>query len=434
MDYNKTFLNYINTIYSSLNSEKSIASNLRNSNMQSINQKGLPTHRKGNEEWKYTNLNRMIELNYSNDNIANKIAYESINTLKIDTFSTLNISNGELIDSNILDDNIKIRNLLSNTLTKEDIAMFNSTLDGVNEDMAELNSAICKDPIIIDINNSNSEEKSKLIINIFNINNSDSYILNSPKIFINIAGKSNVEIIENHIGGINNLYTSNSVLEILLNKKSKLVHYRLLEDTDESIHINTTRIKLMDESNLQSNAFSKGTKLSRYDLKVITSAENSYSELNGLYFTSRKQHLDNYINIDHIAPHCTSRINYKGILNDESHAIFGGSVLVRKGAIKTDSLQSDKNLVLSPKAEIDSKPSLFIFVDDILAGHGATAGNIDENSVYYMRSRGLSLEQASKMLIAGFAMEIIDKVENNTLFDFLLENYVKKLPSYKFDF
>ena len=190
----------------------------------------------------------------------------------------------------------------------------------------------------------------------------------------------------------------------------------------------------MENAHVESNAFSKGTKLSRYDLKIITVSENSYSELNGLYFTSKKQHLDNYINIDHIAPHCTSRINYKGILNDESHAIFGGTVLVREGAIKTDSLQSDKNLVLSPKAEIDSKPSLYIYVDDILAGHGATAGNIDENTVYYMQSRGLSLELASKMLISGFAMEIIDKVQNQTLFDSLLENYVNKLPSYTFDF
>ena len=432
MDSNKAFLNYINTIYSSLNSEQSVASNLREVNMNSIETNGLPTHRKGNEEWKYSNLRRMTELEYKDDSSVDNVLNKKISPLNIDGFSILNIVNGELIDSNLNDTTIKVKNLLSGNLTKQDISKFDSTMEGVNEELAQLNSAICKDPILIDINNNDS--KSNLIINIININNGDKYILNSPKIFVNIDENSNVEIIENHIGESGSLYASNSVLEIILNKKAKLVHYRVLEDTDESIHINTTRIKLLEESNLQSNAFSKGTKLSRYDIKVITASENSYSELNGLYFTSKKQHLDNYINIDHVAPHCTSRINYKGILNDESHAIFGGTVLVREGAIKTDSLQSDKNLVLSPKAEIDSKPSLYIFVDDILAGHGATAGNIDEETVYYMRSRGLSLEIASKMLISGFAMEIIDKVENDVLYNFLLENYIDKLPSYKFDF
>ncbi len=432
MDSNKAFLNYINTIYSSLTSEQSVASNLREFNMNSIQTNGLPTHRKGNEEWKYSNLRRMTELEYTDYSSVDNTPNKNISHLNIDGFSILNIVNGKLIDSNIIDSNIEVKNLLSGNLTEQDISKFDSTMEGVNEELAQLNSAICKDPILIDINNKDS--KSNLIINIINTNNSDKYILNSPKIFVNIDDESNVEIIENHTGENGSLYASNSVLEIILNKKAKLVHYRVLEDTDESIHINTTRIKLLEESNLQSNAFSKGTKLSRYDIKVITASENSYSELNGLYFTSKKQHLDNYINIDHVAPHCTSRINYKGILNDESHAIFGGTVLVREGAIKTDSLQSDKNLVLSPKAEIDSKPSLYIFVDDILAGHGATAGNIDEETVYYMRSRGLSLEIASKMLISGFAMEIIDKVENDVLFNFLLENYIDKLPSYKFDF
>ena len=223
-------------------------------------------------------------------------------------------------------------------------------------------------------------------------------------------------------------------MEIKINKQSDLKHYRLLGESENSIHTNTTRVYIDEKSKFKSFAFSKGAQMARYDLKVSMPHEHSEIELNGLYYTSGKEHLDNYINLDHIAPHCISRINYKGILDGESHAIFGGTVLVREGAIKTDSLQSDKNLVLSPKAEIDSKPSLFIYVDDILAGHGATAGNIDEKTVYYMRSRGLDLEAASKMLISGFAMEIIDKVNINELEAYLITNYINTLPSYKFDF
>ena len=432
MNTNKDFLKHINNIYTTLNQNESVISQLREKNMNSVNKYGLPTHRKGNEEWKYSNLNRMTDLNYSENKNAETNLKNINNIINMDDFEVINIINGQLFENKINNKNIKIKNLSSSTLTKNDTNKFNSTLNGENEEIAQLNTALCEDPILIEIDNKNSV--SKLIVNIVNINISNDYIINSPKLFIEIHEDAEFELIENHVGEKSSIYTSNSMIEILVNKNSKLSHYRLLEDNDESIHLNTTRIKLMENAHVESNAFSKGTKLSRYDLKIITASENSYSELNGLYFTSKKQHLDNYINIDHIAPHCTSRINYKGILNDESHAIFGGTVLVREGAIKTDSLQSDKNLVLSPKAEIDSKPSLYIFVDDILAGHGATAGNIDENTVYYMQSRGLSLELASKMLISGFAMEIIDKVQNQTLFDSLLENYVNKLPSYTFDF
>lgn len=432
MNTNKDFLKHINNIYTTLNQNESVISQLREKNMNSVNKYGLPTHRKGNEEWKYSNLNRMTDLNYSENKNAETNLKNINNIINMDDFEVINIINGQLFENKINNKNIKIKNLSSSTLTKNDTNKFNSTLNGENEEIAQLNTALCEDPILIEIDNKNAV--SKLIVNIVNINISNDYIINSPKLFIEIHEDAEFELIENHVGEKSSLYTSNSMIEILVNKNSKLSHYRLLEDNDESIHLNTTRIKLMENAHVESNAFSKGTKLSRYDLKIITVSENSYSELNGLYFTSKKQHLDNYINIDHIAPHCTSRINYKGILNDESHAIFGGTVLVREGAIKTDSLQSDKNLVLSPKAEIDSKPSLYIYVDDILAGHGATAGNIDENTVYYMQSRGLSLELASKMLISGFAMEIIDKVQNQTLFDSLLENYVNKLPSYTFDF
>ena len=432
MNTNKDFLKHINNIYTTLNQNESVISQLREKNMNSVNKYGLPTHRKGNEEWKYSNLNRMTDLNYSENKNAETNLKNINNIINMDDFEVINIINGQLFENKINNKNIKIKNLSSSTLTKNDTNKFNSTLNGENEEIAQLNTALCEDPILIEIDNKNSV--SKLIVNIVNINISNDYIINSPKLFIEIHEDAEFELIENHVGEKSSLYTSNSMIEILVNKNSKLSHYRLLEDNDESIHLNTTRIKLMENAHVESNAFSKGTKLSRYDLKIITVSENSYSELNGLYFTSKKQHLDTYINIDHIAPHCTSRINYKGILNDESHAIFGGTVLVREGAIKTDSLQSDKNLVLSPKAEIDSKPSLYIYVDDILAGHGATAGNIDENTVYYMQSRGLSLELASKMLISGFAMEIIDKVQNQTLFDSLLENYVNKLPSYTFDF
>ena len=431
MNSNTNFIDFVSKTTDKLNSNKDIANEFRLNNLSKLKQIGLPTHRKGNEEWKYTNLNKFTSINYILPVEETENSNPKSQELSPKEFDVINIINGKLSKQNNINNSyINIKSSSINTLTTKELNKFNSLFSDKNEEMAILNSALCTDYIFINITGDNV----KLLINFINSNNSENFILNNPKVFINIDSKSQLELIENHYGNKNSQYTSNNVLEIKINKQSDLKHYRLLEESENSIHTNTTRVYIDEKSKFKSFAFSKGAQMARYDLKVSMPHEHSEIELNGLYYTSGKEHLDNYINLDHIAPHCISRINYKGILDGESHAIFGGTVLVREGAIKTDSLQSDKNLVLSPKAEIDSKPSLFIYVDDILAGHGATAGNIDEKTVYYMRSRGLDLETASKMLISGFAMEIIDKVNINELNDYLVKNYINTLPSYKFDF
>ena len=431
MNSNTNFIDFVSKTTDKLNSNNDIANEFRLNNLSKLKQIGLPTHRKGNEEWKYTNLNKFTSINYILPVVETENSNPKSQELSPKGFDVINIINGKLSKkNNINNSNINIKSSSINTLTTKELNKFNSLLSDKNEEMAILNSALCTDYIFINITGDNV----KLLINFINSNNSEDFILNNPKVFINIDSKSQLELIENHYGNKNSKYTSNNVLEIKINKQSDLKHYRLLGESENSIHTNTTRVYIDEKSKFKSFAFSKGAQMARYDLKVSMPHEHSEIELNGLYYTSGKEHLDNYINLDHIAPHCISRINYKGILDGESHAIFGGTVLVREGAIKTDSLQSDKNLVLSPKAEIDSKPSLFIYVDDILAGHGATAGNIDEKTVYYMRSRGLDVETASKMLISGFAMEIIDKVNINELNDYLVKNYINTLPSYKFDF
>ena len=431
MNSNTNFIDFVSKTSDKLNSNKDIANEFRLNNLSKLKQIGLPTHRKGNEEWKYTNLNKFTSINYILPVVETENSNPKSQELSPKEFDVINIINGKLSKkNNINNSNINIKSSSINTLTTKELNKFNSLLSDKNEEMAILNSALCTDYIFINI----TGDSVKLLINFINSNNSENFILNNPKVFINIDSKSQLELIENHYGNKNSKYTSNNVLEIKINKQSDLKHYRLLGESENSIHTNTTRVYIDEKSKFKSFAFSKGAQMARYDLKVSMPHEHSEIELNGLYYTSGKEHLDNYINLDHIAPHCISRINYKGILDGESHAIFGGTVLVREGAIKTDSLQSDKNLVLSPKAEIDSKPSLFIYVDDILAGHGATAGNIDEKTVYYMRSRGLDVETASKMLISGFAMEIIDKVNINELNNYLIKTYINTLPSYKFDF
>ena len=150
---------------------------------------------------------------------------------------------------------------------------------------------------------------------------------------------------------------------------------------------------------------------------------------NGLYLTTDNQHIDNLISIDHAQPDCTSRLNYKGILDGKSRAVFGGTVMVRRDAQRRDAEQTDKNLILSTQAEVDSKPSLLIYADDVKCSHGATAGHIDADTLFYLRSRGLDLGAASRMLIHAFAGEIIDTVKPEPLRDYLDTTFSAAIPN-----
>ena len=176
---------------------------------------------------------------------------------------------------------------------------------------------------------------------------------------------------------------------------------------------------------------SAGPALARNDFQVLLDAPGASCFLRGLYVTTGTQHIDNYLNIDHTQPHGTSRLYYKGILDGSSRAVFGGTVFVRPGADKTDSYQEDKNLLLSDEAEADSKPALEIYADDVKCGHGATAGAIADEALFYMQSRGLDEQTARVFLIKGFAAEILDEVRPEPLRHWLEEKTMRALARFR---
>ena len=409
-----------------------------------LSKNGFPTKRKGNEKWKYTNISKLSKTSFSLQNI------EDQNILKKDDFTNLVISNESWI--NIIFINGKLQTNLSdienlnqeititkfsdsfndpikNQLIKDNLSKYSPS---EQDEFTSLNTAFIRDGILINIH-----ENAKIVkpINLSFISNStEKPTVSYPRLLVIANKNSTATIIENYIGDSSIQSFTNSVSEIILNDKSKISHYRLLNEGDNTFHIESSRVTLKTDTVFESTSFSKSSKIGRYDLKVNIEGENSYCNLNGLYLTSGTQHIDNYINIDHIKPKGTSRLNYKGILTEKSRAVFGGTVWVREGAMKTDSIQSDKNLLLSDEAEIDSKPALFIYADDVVCAHGATAGNIDAETLFYLRSRGIDLQTASKLLINGFASEIINKVDIPDLKKRLEKLFLESLPNYKLEF
>ena len=215
--------------------------------------------------------------------------------------------------------------------------------------------------------------------------------------------------------------------EVILSKGAQLEHYRYMSESSRAFHIGNTQVQLESNAQFKTTSISKGAQLARNALHVSLNGINSSCSITGLYLTEKTQHIDNHINVEHMVPQCSSYQHFKGVLDDRSKAVFSGRVVVHKDAQKTIAHQSDKNLILSQGARINTKPSLEIFADDVECTHGATAGSVAEDALFYMRSRGIDEKTAKQILISGFAAEIVETIPIDSLKAYLTEMISKTL-------
>ena len=426
--------------FDKLSSDSELLNNIRNDGMNKFLNIGLPTARKGNEKWKYTNIAPIAGIDFELpvhkdqndlDDIKKQIFSDNswVNLIFIDGKFNPELSDALDLESISISD---LDSLIHDPSMAIDLENdLGSLIDLKEEGFAALNTAFLSDGIVIHVPEG---VKFSKLINIVFFNSGKKNTVSYPRVFLKVGSRSDVSIMESYVGGSKNISFTNSVSEIILDKRARVKHYRILDESDTTYDVGYGRVKLDEDSQFLSRSFYKGAAIGRYDLNVSIEGERGFCDLKGLYLTTGSQHMDNFINIDHVAPSGKSNLLYKGILDDNSRAVFGGTVMVRQSAQKTDSIQSDKNLLLSTNAEVDSKPSLFIYADDVKCAHGATAGNIDSETIFYMLSRGIDIETASKLLIYGFAGEIIDSVEIEELRDKLEAYFLNALPDYKFEF
>jgi Fe-S cluster assembly protein SufD len=203
---------------------------------------------------------------------------------------------------------------------------------------------------------------------------------------------------------------TNAAVQIVVEPNANLTHYRVQRESPEAYHIGTTEVTLAAGSRYDSTNINLGGSLSRHDIDLKFTAEGAEAFVDGLYMLNGSQHADTHSVIDHLVPNCTSHQTYKGVLNDKSRAVFNGKVFVRENAHGTDAQQSNKNLLLSNDARVDTKPQLEIFNDDVKCSHGATVGQLEEEELFYLLTRGLPESLARNLLTYGFAEEIINKI------------------------
>jgi len=234
--------------------------------------------------------------------------------------------------------------------------------------------------------------------------------ISHPRTLIVAAQDAVATVIESYVSLADDLYFTNAVTEVVARAGAVLDHYRLQEESERGFHIGTTEVHQERGSNYSSCAISLGGEIARHNLNVALNGENITSTINGLYVATDRQHVDNHTTIDHQQPHCTSHQLYKGILDGKSRAVFSGKIFVREGALLTDAKQLNKNLLLSHEATVDTKPQLEIFADDVKCAHGATVGQLEDDELFYLASRGLTSERARALLTYGFAEDVISKI------------------------
>jgi Fe-S cluster assembly protein SufD len=208
---------------------------------------------------------------------------------------------------------------------------------------------------------------------------------------------------------------TNTAVQIVVEDNASLTHFRVQKDSAEAFHVGTTEVSLGRGSYYNATNINLGASLSRHDIDLKFTAEGATGIVDGLYMLNHSQHADTHSVIDHQVPNCTSGQNYKGVLNDKSRAVFNGIVFVRENAHGTDAQQSNKNLLLSNEARVDTKPQLEIFNDDVKCSHGATVGQLEDEELFYLLTRGLPETLARNLLTYGFAEEIINKIDIDSI-------------------
>lgn len=240
--------------------------------------------------------------------------------------------------------------------------------------------------------------------------NTKSGAANHPRNLIVVQQNSQAAIFEQYVGWADGAYITNAVTEVVLGEGAVVEHGRIQNESRAAYFLGTVQAQQEGRSRFVSHSISLGARLARHDIHTAFSAAESESVLNGLYVAGDEQLVDHHTVIDHAKPHCASHEFYHGILDGRARGVFNGKIFVRPDAQKTDAKQTNRNVLLSDEATVDTKPQLEIFADDVKCTHGATVGRMDEEAVFYLRSRGIGAEEARRMLLQAFGRQILERI------------------------
>jgi Fe-S cluster assembly protein SufD len=389
-----------------------------------------------NEDWKYTNIEPILNYNFIPAEKKTRLNPEDISKyliagLKAKTIVFINGQFSEKLSSlnhDIEKLGIKIDSLANMVKNiPEFVNKYFAKYAKLNNGFIALNTAFTKDGAFIYVPDEITVNDP---VHILNLNGGENdNLLSQPRNLI-IAGKnSKVKIIESYNSLTDKTNFTNVVTEVIADEGSNIDLYRIQDENLKSFHVSLTQVEQKKRSVFAVYTMTTGGALVRNDVNSVLDDEGCETHLYGLYITDGSQHVDNHTMMDHAKPHCLSNELYKGVLNGKSRAVFNGKVLVRPDAQKTNAYQSNKNILLSPDATIDTKPQLEIFADDVKCSHGATVGQLDEESLFYLRSRGIPKDMARSILIRAFANDVFEEIKIDEVHEHLNNLIFSKLKN-----
>lgn len=398
-----------------------------------IQKEGLPTTQA--EDWKYTSLDAMLSHNFQP---AAAVPQQQYATLPPEIFLFKNLQGPRLvfIDGHYSRQHSNHGGLIPGlsfktlrlALSDQEPALaqyFGKIAEPKSPSVLPLNTANLQDGVFLKLS-ANTRVLEPLQIIYVSTEHAEPLAI-YPRHLILAGVNSSAQIIEHYVSfGAAKNFTC-SITEVLTEAGAHLTHYKIQQEAKTAYHVGGIYVQQDKDSHFVSHALSLGARLSRNDIEVRLLAPGVYCLLNGLYMGRGRQHHDTHTRVDHLTKNGTSVEEYKGILDDYARAVFNGKVIVHPRAMQTDAQQSNKNLLLSNDAEIDTKPQLEIFADEVKCAHGATVGQLDQEALFFLRSRGLDLAEAKDLLVYGFASSVLDKIECVALVPILKQAILNEL-------
>jgi Fe-S cluster assembly protein SufD len=390
---------------------------LRKAGIASFAEQGFPTLQ--DEDWRFTNVAPIAKLNCQ---LAGRVTVNDAESRALDEsvftqlpghrlvflngFFSAKLSRIKPVSGGVRIENLAAALAKDSALIEKHLGQYAHTAKNT---FAALNQAFFSDGAFIFVPKGVAVAEPVQLIYISSAKNSGETIL--PRNLIIAEENSKLTVVESYLSTGNAAYFTNAVTEIFAGVNAGVEHVKLQDEAADAFHIATIVGEFGRASNVTVHSFALGAKLSRTNIRAKLAGEGLECILNGLYLTRDEQLADHHMIVEHAQPHCASHEYFNGILDDKSKGVFHGRIYVHPIAQKTDAKQTNKNLLLSDNATADTKPQLEIYADDVKCTHGATIGQLNEESIFYLRSRGLGTETARRMLIHAFAGEIIERIK-----------------------
>jgi Fe-S cluster assembly protein SufD len=390
---------------------------LRQAGIASFADAGFPTLH--DEDWRFTNVAPIARLNFQ---LAGPVAVNGTETKALDEsvfaalpghrlvfvngFFSAKLSHIKPVAGGVRIENLAAALAKDSALIEKHLGKYAHT---ANNTFAALNQALFTDGAFIFVPAGVEVAEPVQFIYLSSAKHNGETIL--PRNLVIAEAHSKLTVVESYISTGNVAYFTNAVTEILAGDHASVEHVKVQDEAAEAFHIATIAGEFGRASNVSVHSFALGAKISRNNIRTKLAGEGLECILNGLYLTKDEQLADHHMIVEHAQPHCASHEYFNGILDDKSKGVFHGRIYVHPIAQKTDAKQTNKNLLLSDDATADTKPQLEIYADDVKCTHGATIGQLNDESIFYLRTRGIGTDMARQMLIHAFAGEIIERIK-----------------------